>query len=79
MALPQIDIKTGSESENCYKFARIVIDIGAEVSREYVNEVIKSSGYTDTLGTVETVNIGKFFGDHLTEIKKQNGNKYLNQ
>ena len=70
----KIDIKTGSESENCYKFARIMIDIGAEVSREYVNEVIKSSGYTDTLGTV---NIGKFFGDHLSEIQKQKGNKYF--
>jgi hypothetical protein len=46
MASAKINIKTGSVKENCYRFSRILYDVGADVSREYVTNIIKDCGYT---------------------------------
>ena len=43
-----IVIKTGSERENCYRFCRILVDIGNKIARGYVERVITYNfGYKD--------------------------------
>ena len=45
---PSLDIKTGSERENCYRFCRILVDIGNAIARGYVERVITNNfGYKD--------------------------------
>jgi hypothetical protein len=40
-------IKTGSERENCYRFCRILVDIGYKIARDYVENIILDHGYED--------------------------------
>ena len=40
MAAPRIIVKTGSERENCYRFCRILVDIGNKIARDYVENII---------------------------------------
>ena len=47
MAASVIQIQTGSERENCYRFCRILIDIGNKIGQDYVKAVILYYGYTD--------------------------------
>jgi hypothetical protein len=48
MAVSSIVIKTGSERENCYRFCRILVDIGNKIARDYVEKlIIFNFGYND--------------------------------
>ena len=47
MAASVIQIQTGSERENCYRFCRILIDIGNKIGQDYVKTVILGFGYND--------------------------------
>jgi hypothetical protein len=49
MAAPRFIVKTGSERENCYRFCRILVDIGNKIARDYVENIIKYYGYKDII------------------------------
>jgi hypothetical protein len=68
MASTTINIKIGSEKENCYRLSRILYDVGADVSRKYVTKIIDDCGYT-----VEKF-FEKYSNDILTQFKY---NKYF--
>jgi hypothetical protein len=57
MAASMIQIKTGSETENFYRFCRVLVDIGNKIAQDYATRKILNSGYN---------NINDFF------IKKRN-------
>jgi hypothetical protein len=61
MAAPRIIVKTGSERENCYRFCRILVDIGNKIARDYVGKIILSYGYNP---------ISEFFQENRDLIKE---------
>jgi hypothetical protein len=88
-AASMIQIKKGSETENFYRFCRVLIDIGNKIAQDYVTRKILNSGYCDIndffIKNRDIIENNPSYSDHLNGVRRsiektrmKNNNRLVN-